>query len=56
MNPHDIEGLKDCMVTALLMNHREQTRRMRSLRKRVMEHDVERWAADFLETLRGAPS
>ena len=29
----------------------EARRRMRAMRKRVREHDVARWAADFLDTL-----
>ena len=28
---------------------------MRAMRRRVREHDVARWAASFLDTLRGAP-
>ena len=33
----------------------EARRRMRAMRKRVREHDVARWAADFLDTLNEAP-
>ncbi|MFP5347444.1 MAG: trehalose-6-phosphate synthase, partial [Actinomycetes bacterium] len=51
VNPHDIEGLKNAIVRALQMSPREQSRRMRALRKRVMEHDVARWAHDFLHAL-----
>jgi trehalose 6-phosphate synthase len=51
VNPHDIDGLKDTIVRALEMPPREQARRMRSLRRRVMEHDVARWAAGFLSAL-----
>jgi Trehalose-6-phosphate synthase len=29
---------------------------MRAMRRRVREHDVARWAADFLDTLNGTPS
>lgn len=54
VNPHDIEGLKDSIVEAVHMPKRERTRRMRALRKRVIENDVANWSATFLETLTGA--
>jgi alpha,alpha-trehalose-phosphate synthase [UDP-forming] len=56
VNPHDIEGLKDAVIRALEMPEREQMRRMRSLRKRVLEHDVARWAQEFLQSLRNQTS
>ncbi|WP_251858430.1 trehalose-6-phosphate synthase [Herbiconiux sp. L3-i23] len=54
INPHDIEGLKDAMMTAVSMTKKERQTRMRSLRKRVREHDVEFWSASFLDVLRKA--
>ncbi|MBA8817394.1 trehalose 6-phosphate synthase [Microbacterium halimionae] len=51
MNPHDIGGLKDTIVRAVDMPAAEQGRRMRSLRKRVRENDVERWSQLFLSAL-----
>ncbi|WP_404439070.1 trehalose-6-phosphate synthase [Microbacterium aerolatum] len=51
VNPHDIEGLKDAIMTAVEMDPAEQGRRMRSLRKRVLEHDVNAWSSSFLEAL-----
>ncbi|WP_369055586.1 alpha,alpha-trehalose-phosphate synthase (UDP-forming) [Kineococcus terrestris] len=51
VNPHDITGLKDTIVKALRMSPREAGRRMRSLRRRVADHDVQRWAASFLDAL-----
>ena len=51
VNPHDIEGLKDAIVRAANTSPAEARRRMRAMRKRVREHDVARWAADFLDTL-----
>jgi trehalose 6-phosphate synthase len=51
INPHDIEGLKDAIVHAATAPRAETRRRMRSMRKRVHEHDVARWAKDFLEAL-----
>jgi alpha,alpha-trehalose-phosphate synthase [UDP-forming] len=55
VNPHDIEGLKDAMVRAATVSPAEARRRMRSMRRRVREHDVARWAADFLGALGQAP-
>ncbi|MEV7768878.1 alpha,alpha-trehalose-phosphate synthase (UDP-forming) [Microbacterium sp. NPDC086615] len=51
INPHDIDGLKDAIVRAIDMPAAEQGRRMRALRKRVREHDVEDWSREFLEAL-----
>jgi alpha,alpha-trehalose-phosphate synthase [UDP-forming] len=55
VNPHDIEGLKDAMVRAATVSPAEARRRMRSMRRRVREHDVARWAADFLAALGRTP-
>ena len=54
INPHDIDGLKDAMMRAIDMTPREQGRRMRALRRRVLEHDVAAWSASFLAALRKA--
>ncbi len=51
INPHDIVGLKRAIVHAADMEPREQQRRMRALRKRVLEHDVARWSTSFLTAL-----
>jgi len=51
INPHDIEGVKDAITRAVDMTPAEQGRRMRSLRKRVLEHDVAAWSRDFLDAL-----
>jgi trehalose 6-phosphate synthase len=51
INPHDIEGVKDAIMRAVDMTPAEQGRRMRSLRKRVLEHDVAAWSRDFLDAL-----
>ncbi|GAB2695019.1 alpha,alpha-trehalose-phosphate synthase (UDP-forming) [Thalassiella azotivora] len=55
VNPHDIEGLKESVCRALAMPAKEQGRRMRALRRRVREHDVTRWAQDFLRYLQDPP-
>jgi len=55
VNPHDIEGLKDAIVRAASIGPAEARRRMRAMRRRVLEHDVARWAATFLDALDRAP-
>lgn len=54
VNPHDIDGLKRTLLAAMRMDDVEAERRMRILRDHVMSHDINRWANDFLHTLRGA--
>ena len=56
VNPHDIEGLKETIVAAIKMPPREQGRRMRSLRKKVLENDVTAWSSSFLRALDDARS
>lgn len=55
VNPHDIDGLKDTIMRAVSISPAEARRRMRTMRRRVSEHDVAHWAASFLDTLRQAP-
>jgi trehalose 6-phosphate synthase len=55
VNPYDIEGMKDTLIEAMNATPAERSRRMRMMRKRVTEHDVNRWAHDFLEALEGHP-
>jgi trehalose 6-phosphate synthase len=56
VNPHDIAGLKDAIVRAATVSPAEARRRMRSMRRRVREYDVARWAASFLAALDAAPA
>jgi trehalose 6-phosphate synthase len=51
INPHDIDGLKESILTAINMPKRERSSRMRTLRKRVGEYDVARWSTAFLDVL-----
>ncbi|WP_235929530.1 alpha,alpha-trehalose-phosphate synthase (UDP-forming) [Cellulomonas citrea] len=53
VNPHDIDGLKDAITTAIRMDTRHQRKRMRKLRRRVLQHDVQAWSTQFLEALAG---
>lgn len=54
VNPHDIEGMKDAILRAATVVPAEARRRMRSMRRRVREFDVNRWAASFLDALKQA--
>ncbi|KRA23656.1 trehalose-phosphate synthase [Microbacterium sp. Root61] len=54
VNPHDIDALKDTIVRAVEMPAAEQGRRMRALRRKVIEHDVAAWSRDFLDALADA--
>lgn len=54
-NPHDIEGLKQTILRAITTPDKEKRRMMRALRRRVADHDVQRWAARFLGALDIAP-
>ncbi len=51
VNPHDIAGLKDAIIRAARISPAESRRRMRSMRRRVREHDIARWADSFLRAL-----
>ncbi|WOQ68571.1 trehalose-6-phosphate synthase [Microbacterium limosum] len=54
INPHDIVGMKDTILRAIDMPGAEQGRRMRALRRRVFEHDVDAWSRSFLAALEQA--
>ena len=51
VNPHDIEGLKRAILTALSLPDGEVSRRMRILRSTVEAHTVHDWARSFLDDL-----
>ncbi len=55
VNPHDIQGLKDAIVAAATVSPAEARRRMRSMRRRVLENDVKHWADTFLDALARTP-
>lgn len=54
INPHDIDGMKESIMRAIEMTPAEQGRRMRALRRRVLENDVARWSQTFLDALAAA--
>ncbi|WP_022873596.1 alpha,alpha-trehalose-phosphate synthase (UDP-forming) [Nesterenkonia alba] len=51
INPHDVEELKAAMVRAANLEPEDAKKRMRSLRRQVVSHNVNRWARDFLDRL-----
>ena len=51
INPHDIDGLKDTIMRAVNMQPAEAARRMRAMRKQILDHDVDLWSSDFLNAL-----
>jgi len=51
VNPHDLDGVKNTLLEALDVSEEDGRRRMRSLRRQVLAHDVDRWARGFLEAL-----
>ncbi|MHB1172505.1 MAG: alpha,alpha-trehalose-phosphate synthase (UDP-forming) [Lacisediminihabitans sp.] len=53
INPHDIDGLKESILQAIAMPRRDRAARMRALRKRVLENDVDKWSSEFLHELTG---
>ncbi len=55
VNPHDIDGMKSAILEAIGMNPRERRRRMRALRRKVVDSDVQHWASSFLGTLQAMP-
>ncbi len=44
-NPHHTDGVRDAIEEALNQTVEEGRRRMRALRRQVLAHDVDRWAA-----------
>jgi trehalose 6-phosphate synthase len=55
VNPYDIDGMKAALLEAYNADEKETSRRMRAMRKTVVQNDVSKWARDFLEELRTLP-
>jgi trehalose 6-phosphate synthase len=51
VNPHDINGLKETLLAAMRAPRRDLSRRMRTMRRQVREHDIAWWADSFLKDL-----
>jgi trehalose 6-phosphate synthase len=56
VNPYDLNGMKSALLEAYQADHREQTRRMKAMRKTVATNDIDAWAASFLGELAAIPS
>jgi trehalose 6-phosphate synthase len=55
VNPHDLDGVKNTLHDVLTMRPEDGRHRMRTLRRQVLTHDVDRWARSFLDAL-GRPT
>ncbi len=51
INPYDINGMKQALLDAHRSTDKDRTKRMKAMRKTVVEHDVKAWADSFLEEL-----
>lgn len=51
VNPHDIDELKTAILAALTMSEEDQETAMTSLRRQVLDHDVQAWARGFRRDL-----
>jgi trehalose 6-phosphate synthase len=51
VNPHDLDGVKHALVTALQLDPAEGRRRMGAMRRHLLAHDVDHWARSFLHAL-----
>jgi trehalose 6-phosphate synthase len=51
VNPYDINGMKAALLEAYRADPKERTRRMRAMRRTVVDNDVSKWASRFLEEL-----
>ncbi|WP_430297244.1 alpha,alpha-trehalose-phosphate synthase (UDP-forming) [Sinomonas sp. B1-1] len=52
INPHDIAGLKDSITTAISLPPGIAARRMKTMRRQVLVHNVEEWSSIFLARLK----
>ena len=55
VNPYDLNGMKSALLEAYQADHREQTRRMKAMRRTVATNDIDAWAASFLGELAAVP-
>jgi trehalose 6-phosphate synthase len=51
VNPYDINGMKAALMEAWNAPARDLTRRMKAMRKTIIQHDVAAWADSFLQEL-----
>jgi trehalose 6-phosphate synthase len=55
VNPYDIDGMKAALLEAGRAGGKETGRRMRAMRRTVVQNDVAKWARDFLTELAALP-
>jgi trehalose 6-phosphate synthase len=55
VNPYDIDGMKASLLGACTADRKETGRRMRAMRRTVVQNDVAKWARDFLAELGQVP-
>ncbi|MDQ3157565.1 MAG: trehalose-6-phosphate synthase, partial [Actinomycetota bacterium] len=51
VNPYDINGTKAALLQAMRASDRDNSRRMKAMRKQVTDNDIDRWASNFLDEL-----
>ena len=51
VNPYDLDAMKETLVRAATDTKTNRRRRMRAMRKHIIEHDIKEWADDFLSDL-----
>src|SRR6478609_4525480 len=51
INPYDINGMKAALLEAYEADDKERSRRMKAMRKTIIQHDVNAWADSFLGEL-----
>jgi trehalose 6-phosphate synthase len=55
VNPYDIDGMKASLLGACTADPKETGRRMRAMRRTVVQKVVAKWARDFLAELGQVP-
>ena len=51
VNPYDIDGMKATLLEAMRATPRENNRRMKAMRRQVLDNDIDMWAGRFLDDL-----
>jgi trehalose 6-phosphate synthase len=54
VNPYSLESVKEAIMTAIGTSEVDRRRRMSAMRAYLVDHDVARWARDFLDALERA--
>ncbi len=50
-NPHDIESVKEAILSAVRADPHDAAKRMHAMRRQISDHGVSHWASDFLTAL-----